>query len=127
MDREHSARPLIQTLALVAAGGLQTRGPFGGALPHGPRAFCSPYPQALAHVATGASQALGGPRCPYNKRERMAWLSISIRVTAITITRPMAAVCSYLNEFMLSINFMPMPPAPIKPKTVAERVLLSNR
>jgi hypothetical protein len=67
------------------------------------------------------------PSHAYNKRERMAWLSISIKVTAITITRPMAAVCSYLKEFMLSINFMPIPPAPIKPNTVAERVLLSKR
>jgi hypothetical protein len=41
MDRAAPAAPFPPAPAYVATGGLQTRGPFGGAKPIGPRACCS--------------------------------------------------------------------------------------
>ena len=52
---------------------------------------------------------------------------VSIRVTAITTMITMAETARKSKAFMLSNSTWPMPPAPIRPRTVADRLLDSKR
>src|SRR5690606_22952891 len=62
-----------------------------------------------------------------SRRLRMICDRVSIRVTAMTTMMTMADTALKLKAFMLSNSTWPMPPAPISPSTVAERLFDSKR
>lgn len=79
-----------------------------------------------------ASGAADGAETPsairyYSRRLRIAWDSMSMAVTAMTMMMTMAETALKSKAFIRSNSTWPMPPAPIRPSTVAERLLDSKR